>query len=704
MTTISGAPRGADRIRRWAGERSPQPYEDALVVSPPSDSSWVYGPGQYEAALLARIVSDGHAVNRHVDYPANFAPVAAAVRLAATATAGGVLELRVAGRVVAIEVDGAPLDLDPSEVAAGSIRAVLSAAGAVLCATIEAGDGTAPALAVAASAPVADWLGSLDDGASWQPAAVRPGGRDAPHLRPVGSVSLTAAWAGCDGTGAVRVFDVGAPLLGRPVLPAGPRPTIGTGESVEEALADPARQESRHEVEQLPDGKWTTVHELGFRYVAVRGADIEAVSVEASVAVVDRPGAFACSDETLTRIWAAASYTLRACTQGLVLDGIKRDRMPWAGDQALSILANAFALGLGGTAADGLVALGQPVDGYVNGIADYSLWWVISAEYRLRCFGDLGFAAREAEHLDAFVAELATHAGIDGVLRTSTQFGGFPGAGAGSVFLDWHLELDQGRDAVALQMLWLLALRSAAQVLEAVGRGDAAARWRVLADRTESTLRTRAWMSEEGRWSDYVDGRGRGRVGGYANFLAVLAGLHDGTPVPDGVVAAVLDATTGTPFMSAMRLRALAGAGRMAEMLGEIRSEWGRMLELGPGTFWEEAGTDEPLAMYGRPFGRSRCHAWASGPAAVLPEAVLGLRSLAPGWTRFEVRPELAELEWASAVVPVPTGDLVVVADAVSVRVEVPAGCVLVRDGREVPGPASVEWWLTADAEAAPIA
>ena len=104
------------------------------------------------------------------------------------------------------------------------------------------------------------------------------------------------------------------------------------------------------------------------------------VAVQASVPAVDRPGAFACSDDRLTRIWASAQYTLRLCMQGLMIDGIKRDRMPWAGDQALSTLANAFALGDGGIVADGLVALGRPDHGYVNGIADYSLWWVVNAE------------------------------------------------------------------------------------------------------------------------------------------------------------------------------------------------------------------------------------------------------------------------------------------------------------------------------------
>jgi hypothetical protein len=159
------------------------------------------------------------------------------------------------------------------------------------------------------------------------------------------------------------------------------------------------------------------------------------------------------------------------------------------------------------------------------------------------------------------------------------------------------------------------------------------------------------------------------------------------------VADAVRSGAAGTPFMTAFRLRALLAAGDGPAVLDEVRSTWGAMLDRGPGTFWEEASfDDEPLAMYGRPYGRSLCHAWASGPAAILPEAVLGLRPLGDGWSRFEVKPELGGLEWATAVVPTPAGDIVVVADGTSVTVEVPSATVLVREGHAVPGPATVEW------------
>ena len=701
MNADAVPPRTADAVRRWALERSPQPFDDGDVVRPASDSAWVYGPGQYELALLSRLVDEGFAANRHVHYPRNHGRVAASVGFTALATDAAEVRLRISGTVVAASIDGSPVEPEPTgEIGHGGLRLTLPRAGAEVRLEVAADEGRPAAVAMEAAAPLHDWHASIE-GAAPEPVRGRAGGDVPPHLDPVGTVDVVAR--------GIRdsLYDVGAPVLGRPVLPPGPRPVVSSGESIEETLADPEDHETRHDLVELPGGGWTTRHPLGFRYLVVRSdAPLDAVTVRASVPVVARPGAFACSDDQLTRIWAAAQYTLRLCMQGLMIDGIKRDRMPWAGDQALSTLANAYALGEGGVVADGLVALGRPDHGYVNGIADYSLWWVVNSDLRLRCFGDEPFARSEADRLDGFVADLARHAGHDGVFRPVSQRGGFVDSGPGSVFLDWGLALEHGRDPVALQMLWYWALRSAERVLGRTGH-PGAERWAALADTLEATLRDRAWLARHGRWADYLDARESRRPATYANFLAVLAGMHDtdvvrgtdgaavdtGVDVPPGVIDAVRVGVAGTPFMTAFRLRALLAAGDAPAVLDEVRSTWGAMLDRGPGTFWEESSIDdEPFAMYGRAFGRSLCHAWASGPAAILPEAVLGLRPLDDGWSRFEVRPDLGDLEWAAAVVPAPGGDIVVVADVGSVTVQVPSGSVLVREGHAVPGPAAVEW------------
>ncbi|RXZ50055.1 alpha-L-rhamnosidase C-terminal domain-containing protein, partial [Agromyces binzhouensis] len=551
---------------------------------------------------------------------------------------------------------------------------------------VAAGAGAVPAIGIPAGAPLGDWSASLGGG-PWQAVDLRPGGDRPPHLDPPGQVDIVAARRS-DG-----LHDVGAPVLGRPMLPEGPEPRVGSGESPAEALADEADRETRHDAVRTDDG-WSTRHPLGFRYLSVAGDEVpDEIVVRAEVAPVARPGAFACSDDRLTRIWASAQYTLRVCEQGLMIDGIKRDRMPWAGDQALSTLANAFALGDGGVVADGLVALGRPDHGYVNGIADYSLWWVVNADLYVRYFGDLAFAEREADHVDAFVADLARYADERGVFRPEAQRGGFVDSGPGSVFLDWGLAIEHGRDPVALQMLWIWALRSAGRLLGRAAH-PGAARWAAMADVVETTVRSEGWLAETDRWADYLGAAAASASPApYANFLAVLAGMHP-HGVPEGVASSIRTGAAGTPFMTAFRLRARLAAGEHDAVLEEIDRIWGAMVDAGPGTFWEEApsGADD-LAMYGRPFGRSLCHGWSAGPAAVIPEAVLGLRPLDDGWSRFEVEPRLGELDWASAVVPTPHGDLVVHADLTGTTVCVPGGAALARRGEPVQfGPALVRW------------
>jgi alpha-L-rhamnosidase len=113
----------------------------------------------------------------------------------------------------------------------------------------------------------------------------------------------------------------------------------------------------------------------------------------------------------------------------------------------------------------------------------------------------------------------------------------------------------------------------------------------------------------------------------YPNLLAVLAGL---STADDASICELLAKTSraGTPFMTGFPLRALIEVGRPDVAVARIRTRWGGMLEAGAATFWEEfAGDGSPYAIYGRAWGKSLCHAWASGPAALLPEAVLGGQS-----------------------------------------------------------------------------
>ncbi|QTX05357.1 alpha-L-rhamnosidase C-terminal domain-containing protein [Agromyces archimandritae] len=661
------------RSRAAGADRMP----DALAR--PEGFSWHYPAGQFEIGALHRLVDEGRAANRHVDYAANYADVEPAARFRTTIGPGdaftllgtGRMELRVDGVTSGTAVDGA---LRVPKLPAGTRIEVLVAA-----------DGEPAAIGAEAGGPgdvewvVAPGTEGAFDGSR---AVSRAGGLEPPHR--VGEPEVRLPFRAL-GEG-IHMLD--APALGVVEIRCTGRPALAVGESLDEALADPEAGESRTDLVEEAPGIWASRYRLGLRYARVSGVEGAELVLRASVRPVERRGAFACDDPVLERIWATSAFTLRQCLQVFLIDGIKRDRMPWIGDHALGILTNAYTVADREIVRNSLVALGRPRHGYINGIADYSLWWVIAHRLYQSYFGDREFLEQEGDRLHAFVADLAEHTGPDGVFRPLARPDAFAEAGPGSLFLDWGVSLRADVDATAVQLLWHWALTSAAELLAEVGHPGAEG-WAALAARLERTLETTAWDAEAGAWREYLDAASRPSA--YPNFLAVLSGMLPAAA--DGAAEAIRANPAGTPFMRAFALRGLGELGGRIEAVDELRRLWGRMLDAGAQTFWEEFADQSasPFEMYRRPYGKSLCHAWAAGPAMLLPELVLGVRPLADGWREFAVAPELGTLGWAAAVVPLPGGDLIVEARAGRVRVDVPAGSTLVHPEGRFPGPARLD-------------
>jgi hypothetical protein len=599
------------------------------IVTGSADSEWHYPPGQYEAGLIHHLVRAGRAAVRFVQFADNYTRAAdsAYFRLPAGS------RLQRATGLVTQEPDG-------------SVR-------------VRTGAGTPPAIVVL---DLVEPVLSRIEGADWVPARVVLAPTDRPPHEapePVHRVPLEYR----DG-----LWSSAAPVLGKLVCHGPERPTVHSGESRAEALADPATAETRHDVVAAADGVWTTVHSIGLRHARVTGPAVHAVDVMASQRAFRRAGHFACSDDLLNRVWEASATTLRSCAHGLLLDGPKRDRMPWMGDLAAAVVPIAYALGDPQLCLDTLVALGDPQSGYVNGIADYSLWWVIGHRLLAR-HADIGnHLAARADHLHAFMSDLATHAGDDGLFRPRATPSDFNQL----IFLDWGIEVDPDRDCTPLQMLWVWALRSAGDVLRSVGHRGAD-RWAPLAALASATLADRAWDRHAGAWRDYADDASP--CGLHANALAILAGVG---PI-EGPARVVRDGPRArTPFMTGFALSALLTGGFRRQAVEQIRTVWGGLLVADPElrTVPEEfaEGTATPFEMYGRPYGKSLCHAWSAAPAALLPQAVLGIQPLDDAWKRISVAPELGTLTFAEARVPLPQGDLIVSADGGGLQVAAPPG------------------------------
>lgn len=128
-----------------------------------------------------------------------------------------------------------------------------------------------------------------------------------------------------------------------------------------------------------------------------------------------------------------------------------------------------------------------------------------------------------------------------------------------------------------------------------------------------------------------------------------------------------------TPYMKFYELAALCEIGEKEKALDFVRDYWGGMLKLGATSIWEaydptQSG-DEHFAMYGRPFGKSLCHAWGANPVYLFGKYLLGVKPTAPGYAACLIEPSLAGLEWIEGKVPTPRGDISLFMDKREIRV-----------------------------------
>ena len=154
--------------------------------------------------------------------------------------------------------------------------------------------------------------------------------------------------------------------------------------------------------------------------------------------------------------------------------------------------------------------------------------------------------------------------------------------------------------------------------------------------------------------------------------------------------------TITTPYMRFYELAALCEMGLQCEVLPEIKAYWGGMLREGATSFWEKYNPEETgtqhLAMYGRPYGKSLCHAWGASPVYLMGKFYLGVKPTKPGYAEYEVKPTLGGLEWMEGEVPTPFGKVYVKMDArqVTVRSDGGKGTLLV-DGKRIEIPVGKE-------------
>lgn len=679
----------------------------SLFSRRPDGPHWLYTRGACEAFLLNRLRHESFYICSHIDHPGRFrtfSPVLFAQKnftlsdlmpdAAFTLVYCGNIDIRVNGRRV-FHQEATSIPVKQTVPFGCALKLGENALRIRVHAMNEP-----PAVLILDSPLMTDdsWQVGTDSQKWFSPTCFPfEGPGTFPHREEMPSVIMKPKYIESD------LYDFGVEVLGRPRITVNGNGeiTLRDGESKEEALdTDLNNHEQELTSLHVNSGVNEYPHELALRYLRVTASSNlphDSVSLRSSVYPTAYRGAFAASDETLTDIWMHAAYTLRLCMRELFVDGIKRDRLPWVGDLYLGGMCNYFSFNEPLIVKNSLTALygADPKAVDLSGIADYSLYWIIALRDYVMYSGDVGFMQHVKDDLVDLLKALRAKEDVRGMLPTAAMHW---------VFIDWTDLVREGYSS-SLQMLYIMALDAAAELFQIMGMADAAGRQGGWADGLRELCRDNFWDPDKKAYADNRVGSKRGlQCLRHGSIFAILSGVATDDQIQDLLSGILLNSSVpavGTPYMAAFEARALARCGRVQEMLDYIRNLWGGMLSAGAGTFWEAYDSHmtglRHFAFYGRPFGKSLCHAWSAGPVFLLSGEAFGARPLEPGWKRFAIANTAVEGGWMCASIPTPFGSLDISVEGAVTAVRVPEGTIFDAPGTEeeetcaFPGPCMID-------------
>jgi hypothetical protein len=236
-------------------------------------------------------------------------------------------------------------------------------------------------------------------------------------------------------------------------------------------------------------------------------------------------------------------------------------------------------------------------------------------------------------------------------------------------------------------MLLMHALETGASFARELGDPGKAGLYEAAAGKLRISIRKEFWDDGRGGFINGLDPTGKQdrRLTPYAQVWGILFGLVRPEEY-QGVFEGVLDNPMRGDFLETQvaqnlfyEMEACFRAGRTERAITLTREIWGRLIDAGYSRFMEDIHLDESpveqLAFYGRPFGKSLCHAWSGAlPVYALSRGLLGIMPVSPGYRRCTFRPDLGGLEWVKGSVPVPGGTISVEMDRSSGKLTLPPG------------------------------
>ena len=312
-------------------------------------------------------------------------------------------------------------------------------------------------------------------------------------------------------------------------------------------------------------------------------------------------------DERIKDIFETAKRTVDLCSSaGYIWDGIKRDRLVWAGDLAPEVMALTAIYGRLPVIENTMDMLTEiaPLPKYMNAIYTYSMWWIIILADYYKEFGCKDYAEKHLPYLTKLVEQMDELVDEKGDLCKTIRY-----------IVDWPTK-DSVDELVGVRAIFLMAMNGAETLYKAFNLP------------TDPIEKIRAKLNLQP-----LQVEGKKQVIALKYFATGELTDEDYAKLIDG------RAKGFSTFMSYYVLTAIASRdeGLAIELMKEY---YGAMLDRGATSFWEDFHVewlegsgrideidDTKLDIHGD-FGahcyvglrHSLCHGWSAGVAKFIKE------------------------------------------------------------------------------------
>ncbi len=400
-----------------------------------------------------------------------------------------------------------------------------------------------------------------------------------------------------------------------------------------------------------------TYGNTGYRFLRIdfSGDALNLAAIYTAVDVDNRPtiGKFECNDELLNKIYQTCEHTLRLnLHNGIVWDGVKRDRLCWVGDSYIELLAltclynktSEYKNVLEFTEDEVLSYISDNT--YVNSMvpSTYSLWWIMVLIKKYEFDHDQKYFLSKTTLIKDILKEIRKDITDDHKVLLPFNFIDWPTHGA---------KENQEDENVGVVALTYLTLSSIKDVFNSLNITDDNLD-EILDKLSLNKLTAKGFLS--------------------VASLIELAGLSS---KENQEFIKNNGANKYSTFYSYFILSAKAKLGLYNDALDDIRKYYGGMLSLHATSFFEDFGLswlDNALkldelpnsgktdfhATYGRfcykGYRHSLCHGWSVGPIPYITEHVVGLKKI--NENSYIVSPHLGDLAFINFTYPTKYGKL----------------------------------------------